>query len=191
MNLSLVRHLGRRRATHGRLASRSAVSDELVGTGIGSFPGLDGGRRRARRIWSGLFCADIAPLGFAERRRLFRHCPGPITVDFSHWVCVSKSFLEGHEDFVSRAVKCSAHVYVRVGRPQSPQVTHPAPSENPAALQKHCAWWDAIVAGLQANSDENLTITTEFEPVPYMPTLSFTNQAVGDQFEINVWMLGV
>jgi hypothetical protein len=50
-------------------------------------------------------------------------------------------------------------------------------------------WWDKVVAKHKENGVKLLTITTEFGPAGYLPTLPFTQQPVADQWSINVYML--
>ena len=111
-----------------------------------------------------------------------------VTFDISHWIVASESYLEEQEEFVARAIERTAHLHARVGHTESPQVAHPNAPENKFAFDKHLGWWDEIIAKHAAENAEILTIATEFGPVPYMPVAPFTNEPLGDQFEINVWM---
>jgi hypothetical protein len=49
-------------------------------------------------------------------------------------------------------------------------------------------WWRDIVALHRATGAKSFTITTEFGPDPYMPSLPFTRQPVSSQWEINLYM---
>lgn len=111
-----------------------------------------------------------------------------LTADFSHWVCVAESFLEDQPDIMELAQRKTAHLHARVGHPQGPQVTHPAAPEWQQALQQFLHWWDAIIAHNRKQGKPFFTISTEFGPVPYLPTLPFTQQPVASQWEVNVWM---
>ena len=123
-------------------------------------------------------------------KEYFRKYPElKITADFSHWCCVSESFLDGQDDLVNEAVSRAFHVHARVGSDQRPQVTHPFAPENKIALEKHMEWWKNIYISHCKRETRMLTITTEFGPIPYMPTLPFTDQPVSDMWKINVDML--
>lgn len=112
-----------------------------------------------------------------------------IAADFSHWCCVSESFLEGQEDSIEEAVKRCNLIHARVGNAQGPQVTHPFAPENEYALVKHLEWWQRIVDYQKSIGRDSLFITIEFGPPPYMPTLPFTNQPVADLWELNLKMM--
>ena len=45
-----------------------------------------------------------------------------ITADFSHWVCVTESFLENFSQTLSEAIERTLHVHARVGYEEGPQV---------------------------------------------------------------------
>jgi len=111
-----------------------------------------------------------------------------ITADFSHWTCVTESMLEGFAPVVDEAIKRAAHIHSRVGFEQGPQVGHPGAPEWDYALQKFLGWWDKIAGLHQQQDSKYLTITTEFGPQPYMPSIPFTNEPVASQFEVNCFM---
>ena len=114
-----------------------------------------------------------------------------IAADFSHWCCVSESLLEDQEDFLQEAIKRTEHIHARVGNAQSAQVNHPGAPENQFALVRHLGWWKQIIE-LRAKEDrEQFTITTEFGPIPYMPTLPYTRQPVASQWDLNVEMKNI
>ncbi|MFC3198871.1 sugar phosphate isomerase/epimerase [Parapedobacter deserti] len=111
-----------------------------------------------------------------------------LALDFSHWVCVSESFLEDQHDAVDLAIRHGRHLHARVGFPEGPQVTDPRALENEEALMHHLAWWDRWIEYLKETGAERATITPEFGPYPYMAYRPFTTQTVADQWEINCWM---
>lgn len=111
-----------------------------------------------------------------------------ITADFSHWVCVSESYLENFSESVSEAVKRTLHVHARVGYPEGPQIPDPRAPEWSDAVTHHLVWWDKIVNNALVQNREILTFTTEFGPPPYLHTMPFTNKPVADQYEINCYM---
>ena len=111
-----------------------------------------------------------------------------IAADFSHWCCVSESFLEDQEDFLREAFKRTNHIHARVGYTQSPQVNHPNAPENRYALERHLSWWQDILDLRKMDKCEHFPITTEFGPEPYMQTTPFNNNRVADQWELNLFM---
>ena len=114
-----------------------------------------------------------------------------ITADFSHWVNVSESLLEHQQETMERVIRNVFHIHSRVGYPEGPQVNHPGAPENVQFLERHLEWWDAIVEERKNHGDLEFTITSEFGPVPYMPTLPFTGQPVSSQREINKHMMNL
>lgn len=114
-----------------------------------------------------------------------------LTADFSHWCNVSESLLEDQQDAVMAAVQRADHIHTRVGHAQGPQVNDPRAPEWKDALDAHLAWWDAIVAERVADGSKQLTITPEFGPVPYMPTMPHTKQPLSDQWDVNVYMMNL
>jgi hypothetical protein len=111
-----------------------------------------------------------------------------ITADLSHWVCVTESMLENFTDIVDEAISRSRYIHARVGFEQGPQVSDPRAPEWKYALDKFLFWWDKIVVVNKQLGCKILPITTEFGPVPYMPTIPFTGEPVADQFVINNFM---
>ncbi len=110
-----------------------------------------------------------------------------LTLDISHWCCVHGSMLEDQKERVAKALEHSGHIHARVGHRNGPQVTDPAAPEWERETNIHLAWWDTI-ARRKAAAGETLTITTEFGPPTYMPTLPYTNQPVVDLWGVNVAM---
>lgn len=114
-----------------------------------------------------------------------------ITADLSHWTCVSESMLEHFQPVVEEAIKRTRHLHARVGYEQGPQVPDPRAAEWNYALNTFFSWWDAIVAHNKQLGRDVFTITTEFGPPPYMPTMPYTRQPLADQFEVNCFMKNI
>lgn len=129
-----------------------------------------------------LYSPGLANEYFKAREQL------QITADFSHWTCVTESMLDNFSDILHTAIQRTGHIHSRVGFEQGPQVGHPAAPEWAYALQKFLGWWDKIAELHQQRNSQYLTITTEFGPQPYMPSIPFTNKPVADQFEVNCFM---
>ncbi|CAK4121688.1 unnamed protein product [Aphanomyces euteiches] len=108
-----------------------------------------------------------------------------LNADLSHWCVVCESLLEDQEEMLTQQVFPRVrHIHARVGHSQAPQVTDFRAPEHLDALTQHLKWWDAIV-----DLGHVETITPEFGPTPYTPTLPYTDQIVSDPWELNVAML--
>ncbi len=112
-----------------------------------------------------------------------------IVLDMSHWCNVCESLLEDQSDTVAAILPSVQHIHARVGHAQGPQVSDPRAPEWQDALDAHLKWWDRIVAAKREAGDASLTITPEFGPPPYFPTLPYTQMPVSSQWDINVHMM--
>ena len=111
-----------------------------------------------------------------------------ITADFSHWCNVSESFLANQQENVNRAIDRSDHLHARIGHPQSCQVNDPRAPEWKEAVNYHLYWWDKIIANHREQRTPVFTITSEFGPSDYMPSLPYTMEPLSSQWEINLWI---
>lgn len=111
-----------------------------------------------------------------------------LTADLSHWVCVSESYLEGFTDVLTETLRRTVHIHARVGHPQGPQVPDPRAPEWAGAFACFMGWWHQIMSHRQINQHPFTTITTEFGPPPYLPTLPYSGNPVANQWEINTWL---
>ena len=108
-----------------------------------------------------------------------------LTADFSHWCCVHESLLDDLGPQVARAIAASRHIHARVGHAQGPQVTDPRAPEWRNALDRHVAWWKAIMDSRARAGAEVLTICPEFGPPDYQVTFPGTGRPLVDLWEIN------
>ncbi len=113
-----------------------------------------------------------------------------ITLDISHWCNVHESLLADQTKAVDLAIIHTDHIHSRIGHPEGPQVNDPRANEWAEVLETHLGWWDKVVV-LHEKNGTNLTITTEFGPTPYMPTVPFTQMPLANQWEINVYMMNL
>lgn len=113
----------------------------------------------------------------------------PITADFSHWCNVAESLLDDQQEALALACTHAIHIHARVGHEEGPQVNDPRSPEWEQQLNAHLQWWDAILKNHKKNGATNLTITPEFGPFPYMPTVPYTRQPLSSQWDINVHMM--
>lgn len=112
-----------------------------------------------------------------------------LAMDISHWCNVHESILSDQKQVVSEALGRTGHIHARIGHPQGPQVNDPAAPEWKTIVEQHFRWWDEIVDRYRKEGKKCLTITTEFGPAGYLPTLPYTRQPVADQWQLNVYML--
>ncbi|WP_051349964.1 sugar phosphate isomerase/epimerase family protein [Dyadobacter alkalitolerans] len=113
-----------------------------------------------------------------------------ITLDISHWCNVHESLLEDQAEAVALAIAHTDHVHSRVGHAEGPQVNDPRAPEWAETLETHLQWWDQVVASHNAKQSQ-LTVTTEFGPAPYMPSLPYAQTPVASQWDINVYMMNL
>lgn len=111
-----------------------------------------------------------------------------LTLDISHWFCVSESYLEDQQAAVQKAIARTRHVHARVGHTQGPQVRDPAAKEYAAALEAHLAAWDQYVVQRRAAGVSQCTITPEFGPWPYLVCGNQNHAAQEEQWQLNLQM---
>lgn len=112
-----------------------------------------------------------------------------LTLDISHWFCVSESYLEDQQEAVQFAINRSRHVHARIGHTQGSQVADPARPEYSDALEAHLKVWDKWVSDNKKKGVEICTITPEFGPLPYLTILNNNNiNAQQQQWKLNLWM---
>ena len=114
-----------------------------------------------------------------------------LTLDISHWCNVHESLLSDQTETVAMALARTGHIHARIGQPQAPQVNDPAAPEWKSTVDQHLTWWDEVVRLRKEAGKNQLTITTEFGPSGYLPTLPYTQQPVADQWSVNVYMLNL
>jgi len=111
-----------------------------------------------------------------------------ITCDLSHWVCVAERLLQDCENIIDLCATRCHHVHARVGHEEGPQVADPRAPEWKAHLETHEGWWKKIWNAQEARGCAISTLTPEFGPPPYLPTIPWTNQPVADLNAICDWM---
>jgi sugar phosphate isomerase/epimerase len=112
-----------------------------------------------------------------------------LNADLSHWCCACESLLEDQAHILEKVFPHVRHIHARVGHSQGPQVNDFRAPEHAAALQQHLSWWDTIIIQQRASGKQQITLTPEFGPSPYTPSLPYTNQVVSDAWELNVAMM--
>ena len=114
-----------------------------------------------------------------------------LTLDISHWCNVAESFLDDQAEAVNAAIEHTEHIHSRVGFPEGPQVNDPRAPEWKEAMDKHLAWWDKVIETKRKKGAQIFSITAEFGPSGYLPTLPYTQQPVASQWDINVYMMNL
>jgi hypothetical protein len=108
--------------------------------------------------------------------------------DYSHWVCVSESLLEDHQEIIRQCAERCHHLHARIGHEQGPQVSDPAAPEYARHLSAHEAWWHMIWDVQMRRGDTVSTLVPEFGPPPYAPTFPGTLKPLRDVTEVCDWM---
>lgn len=109
--------------------------------------------------------------------------------DFSHFCTVSESLLQDQQDILMQVIPHVAHVHARVGYEQSPQVNAPFAPEWNDHLTLFKKWWQQVILSHEEKGGKQLTMTPEFGPAPYMPSMPFTQEPLADQWETNHRMM--
>lgn len=112
-----------------------------------------------------------------------------LTLDISHWMVVHESLLQGKDELLANVVKRSHHIHARIGHAEGPQVNDPKAPEWASALERHMDIWERVIRKGWKEHGGVFTVTTEFGPADYMPTLPYTRVPVSDQWRANVFMM--
>lgn len=111
-----------------------------------------------------------------------------LTLDISHWMVVHESLLENQDTELDEVLHRSHHIHARIGHAEGPQVNDPEAPEWKKAVDRHLDIWEKVIRNKWKTQDV-FTITTEFGPADYMPTLPYTRLPVADQWKANVYMM--
>lgn len=108
--------------------------------------------------------------------------------DFSHWCTVSESMLFDQEEVIKKIIPNVVHIHARIGFEHGPQVNDPFAPEWSQHVDVFFNWWNKILEAQHKRGKKAITITPEFGPVPYMPTLPYSRKPLSDQWMVNVQM---
>jgi hypothetical protein len=111
-----------------------------------------------------------------------------IALDISHWCTVHESLLQDQQEAVNLALKHARHVHLRLGFEEGPQINDPRAPEWKPLLKQYFKWWDVVVAN-HKKKKQDLTVTPEFGPAPYMPLKPYSQKPISKQWDINVFMM--
>jgi sugar phosphate isomerase/epimerase len=110
-----------------------------------------------------------------------------ITADFSHWTCVTESWLEHTPTIIAEAIKRTVHVHARVGYTQGPQIPDPRLAVWKKTVDFFFNIWEQIIQFQKSTNADFFTMTTEFGPPPYMWT-NEEGMPIYSQWDINLFM---
>ncbi|MBD0364944.1 MAG: sugar phosphate isomerase/epimerase [Flavisolibacter sp.] len=119
---------------------------------------------------------------------LEKHPDLHLTLDISHWFCVSESYLADQQPAVQKAIQHALHIHARVGHTEGPQVWEPAAPEYAEALEAHLKIWDKWIDTRIKDGATHCTITPEFGPPPYMVFANRGGSPQQEQWRLNNWM---
>lgn len=125
-----------------------------------------------------------------QTRQLLEALPElKLTCDFSHWCVVTERLIMDEEpELLDLITSRFHHVHARVGYAQGPQVPHPNAPEHQTDLIAHTRWWKTLWDASAVTEKSTFTLTPEFGPDGYLQATPFTQEPVGDLWEINQWM---
>lgn len=109
--------------------------------------------------------------------------------DLSHFNVVSESNLEEQEPILNKIFTKINHIHARIGNEQSPQVNHPFAPEWQSYLERYLSWWKQILTIQNKRGLQEMWITPECGPYPYMPQKPFTKEPLSNQWENNIQMM--
>lgn len=111
-----------------------------------------------------------------------------ITADFSHWTCVTESWLEHSPAIMEEAIKRTAHVHARVGYIEGPQIPDPRLEAWKEPVSFFLGIWQQIIQHQKSTGADYFTMTPEFGPPPYMWTNPADNSPLVDQWDVNCFV---
>ena len=112
-----------------------------------------------------------------------------LVADFSHFCTVSESMLEDQEEVIQQIIPHISHIHARIGFEQGPQVNDPFAPEWQNHFEQYEKWWQSIIDYKKEKGATLMSITPEFGPAPYMPSMPYTKVPLANQWEINYKMM--
>ncbi len=112
-----------------------------------------------------------------------------LNLDISHWMVVHESLLKDNDADLIQILDRSYHIHARVGHEEAPQVNDPEAPEWASALERHLDIWEQLIRQKWKEGKDTFTVTTEFGPPNYLPTLPYTQMPVSDQWRANVFIM--
>ena len=109
--------------------------------------------------------------------------------DFSHFCTVSESMLQNQEHILNKIIPHVSHIHARVGFEQGPQVNDPEAPEWLNHSEIFLIWWNKILQDKILQGYKKFTITPEYGPAPYMPSLPINKKPLSNQWNNNLKMM--
>lgn len=114
-----------------------------------------------------------------------------LTWDVSHWICVAETLLEDQEEVIKNTIPHVKHIHARIGHTQGPQLADLYDEKFSTTKERHLQLWDKVLLNHIKKGKQELGITTEFGPWPYMPTLPQHILPTTQQFQLNVEIMRI
>ena len=111
-----------------------------------------------------------------------------MTLDISHWMVVHESLLQNQDEVLKEVLDRTYHIHARVGYAEGPQVNDPEAPEWTKAVDRHLDIWEKVIRQ-KWEINNTYTVTAEFGPADYMPTLPYTRVPVADQWKANLYIM--
>lgn len=113
-----------------------------------------------------------------------------LTLDISHWFCVTESLLKDYELIIDATINFVPHIHARFGYTQGPQIVDITDPENCDIIASHFDIWDRVIK--QTGGNKTLYVTTEVGPWPYMTGQGKTTlETWNSQFVENCYILKI
>ena len=113
-----------------------------------------------------------------------------LTLDVSHWMVVHESLLIKRTDLLKKIINRTKHIHARVGFEEGPQVNDPSAPEWKTVVERHIDIWSSVIQKIRSEK-KMPTITTEFGPPNYMPTLPISQEPTSDQWLANLYIMKI
>lgn len=125
---------------------------------------------------------------WTTRRLLDRFGDLKLNCDLSHWCVVAERLIDDQIEILELCAERALHIHARVGYENGPQVSDPAAPEYSGHLQAHERWWALIWDAQVRRGMDVTTLTPEFGPPSYQPTLPYTQVPTASLERICDWM---
>ena len=111
-----------------------------------------------------------------------------LTLDLSHWVLVCERLPDDQPEALERSIRACVHLHARVGNTQVPQVNDPRAPEHAPVLEWFERQWSRVWRAQRARGEVVSSLTPEFGPPEYQPTLPYTGMPLSDLETVCDWV---
>lgn len=112
-----------------------------------------------------------------------------LTLDISHWFCVTESLLEHFDDELNLISQQVEHLHARFGHTQGPQIEDIQDDIHNEVKARHFQIWDSLIQYKKNTDCKNFPITMEVGPWPYLRSRLSPSQNWDIQFKQNCLLL--